>query len=189
MSFNYRELMDIVPLGQKYGASAVSVLRLVPQGRAALLRTRSLNRVQNLELHRIIVELRNKGFNVRVGSPYNFLMINDNPGCWAAIDRLIVGPDMKIYPCDAFKQIDAEELVRTSVWSNLEKATLEECWQNSPYLNAIREFLTTDFMDPCDSCQFLNSCQSGCLAQKTIIEGCLTKKPDPDCLRTCIAGV
>ena len=188
MSINYRELPDIAAMGRECGASTVSVLRLVPQGRGALLQGQVLNRVQNLELRRIILRLRKDGFKVRAGSPYNFLMISEKPGCWAAVDRVIIGPDMKVYPCDAFKRIDSEELVGTDGWSNLGKASLDECWKRSPYLEAIRRFLTTDFEAPCASCGFLNRCLSGCLAQKAIIEGCLKKRSDPACLGPSAAG-
>jgi radical SAM protein with 4Fe4S-binding SPASM domain len=188
MSTNYRELRDIAALALECGAAQISVLRLVPQGRAALLKGRVLNRVQNLELRQIIEELRQSGLRVRVGSPYNFLLLNDKPGCWAAIDRLIIGPDLKVYPCDAFKRIDSRELTGTDGWSSLGAASLEDCWKKSSYLEAVRAYLTTDFEDPCASCGFLERCFSGCLAQKAVIEGWLKKRPDPDCLGPSLAG-
>ena len=186
MSDNYRELGGIAQLGRQLGATRVSVLRLVPQGRAALVRGRTLNRVQNLELRREIQALRKEcgdGF-VRTGSPYNFLMLNDKPGCFAAIDRLIVGPDLRVYPCDAFKRIGALELVKTEELSSLAGCTLSECWEKSPYLEAVRTYLTTDFEPPCDSCRLLERCVSGCLAQKALAHNTLGKRPDPDCLGT-----
>jgi len=184
MSGNYRELTDIAQLACDLGASRVSVLRLVPQGRAVLVRDRALNRVQNLELSRQIQMLRKvHGHDfIRTGSPYNFLMLNDSPGCYAAIDRLIIGPDLRLYPCDAFKRIGASELVKTEAWSSLAEASLPECWNRSPYLEAVRTYLMTDFKDPCFSCKILEKCASGCLAQKAITYGLLVKKPDPDCL-------
>jgi len=182
MSGNYRELADIATLARQVGASRVSVLRLVPQGRAALVRDRALTRVQNLELRRRIQDLRKAGHDIRTGSPYNFLMLNDKPGCWAAIDRLIVGPDLRIYPCDAFKRIGSSELVKTEEWSCLANASLSECWMKSPYFEAVRTYLTTDFADPCDSCKLRERCISGCLAQKAIAYIALDKRPDPDCL-------
>ena len=182
MATNYRELRDVAEIARRCGASVISVLRLVPQGRAALLSGRALNRVQNLELRRMIEEIRRSGLTVRVGSPYNFLMLNDNPGCWAAIDRVIVGPDLHIYPCDAFKRINAKDLVGTDRWSCLRQSGLAECWTKSPYLEAIREYLMTDFEDPCRSCTLLEKCLSGCLAQKAIAAGTLKKSHDPDCL-------
>lgn len=182
MSVNYSELPELAAIAQEWGVSTISVLRLVPQGRGALLRTRVLNRVQNQRLRQIILTLRKSGFKIRTGSPYNFLMINEKPGCWAAVDRLVIGPDMKVFPCDAFKRIDSEELVGTDDWSSLSEASLQDCWQKSPYLQAVRQFLMTDFADPCASCGFLERCVSGCLAQKTLVEGALRKRPDPDCL-------
>ncbi len=184
MTGNYRELTDVAELARKLGASRVSVLRLVPQGRAALVRGRALNRVQNLELRRQIQALRIKHGHdfVRTGSPYNFLMLNHSPACFAAIDRLIIGPDLRLYPCDAFKQIGAEELVKTESFSCLADRSLADCWHKSPYLEAVRTYLTTDFEAPCASCKLLEKCISGCLAQKTIAYGSLVKKPDPDCL-------
>jgi len=182
MANNYRELSDIVALGRELGASEVSVLRLVPQGRAALLPGRALNRVQNLELRRQIRDLIKSGFDIRTGSPYNFLLLNDEPGCCAAIDRLIIGPNLRVYPCDAFKQVGAEELVGTLDRSSLHRASLQECWDQSPFLDAVRKHLMTPFEDPCESCGLLDKCLSGCLAQKVVAYKTLEKHPDPDCL-------
>jgi len=70
MSTNYRELGDVVSFGLEVGACAVSVLRLVPQGRAALLSGRALTKTQNLELRRQIRDLRKSGLKIRTGSPF-----------------------------------------------------------------------------------------------------------------------
>ncbi len=182
LSTNYRELRDVATLGKKLGAETVSILRLVSQGRAVLIQGRELSRVQNLELRRQIVELRAAGFKIRAGSPYNFLMVNESPNCCAAIDRLIVGPDLRIYPCDAFKQVKAEHVVGTLDYSSLRNARLQECWEKSPFLEAIRKYLTTPFPQLCSECRHLERCLSGCLAQKVIASGNMNKRPDPDCL-------
>jgi len=136
MSSNWRELPNVTMLAVELGATRVSVLRLVAQGRAALIRDRVLTRVQNLELRRQIQALRREfgADYIRTGSPYNFLMLNDTPACWAATDRLIVAPDLRLYPCDAFKRIGASELVQTEDKSCLANASLPECWRDSPYL-------------------------------------------------------
>jgi pyrroloquinoline quinone biosynthesis protein E len=184
MSSNYRELSDVVRLAREFGASRLSVLRFVPQGRGVLIRDRTLNRVQNLELRRQILALRKEHGDdfVRTGSPYNFLLLNDQPACSAAIDRLIIGPDLRLYPCDAFKRIGASELVKSAQWSSLTETSLSECWERSPYLKAVRTYLTTDFEDPCASCCLLEKCLSGCLAQKVIANESLDKRSDPHCL-------
>lgn len=184
LSTNYRELGDVATLGKKLGADRVSVLRLVPQGRATLIQGRTLTKIQNLELRRHVIALRKAGFNIRTGSPYNFLMVNGSPQCCAAIDRLIVGPDLRIYPCDAFKQVKAEHVAGTLDYSCLRGARLQECWEKSPFLEAIRNYLTTPFPKGCADCHKLEDCLSGCLAQKVIAFGDLNKRPDPDCLKT-----
>jgi radical SAM protein with 4Fe4S-binding SPASM domain len=183
LSTNYRELRDVAELGKQRGADQVSVLRLVPQGRATLIQGRALTRVQNLELRRQIVELRKAGFKIRTGSPYNFLMLNESPACCAGIDRFIVGPDLRISPCDAFKQVRAEQVVGTLDFSCLRNTSLQECWEKSPFLEAVRTYLTTPFPDGCDDCQDLERCLSGCLAQKVIASGNLYKRSDPECLK------
>ena len=182
MSNNYCELEDIAVLGNKLGISRISVLRFVPQGRGLLLRKRVLNRLQNLSLKKIIERLRKHGFEIRTGSPYNFLMLNDQPKCSSGIDRLIIGPDLRIYPCDAFKQIKAEEVVGTLAKSSLHETSLRTCWEGSLFLKAVRDYLTTPFSKKCSSCKALAKCLSGCLAQKVLIKGDFRKQPDPDCL-------
>jgi radical SAM protein with 4Fe4S-binding SPASM domain len=190
MNNNYRELIGVIQLASQLGASRVSVLRLVPQGRAALISDHVLSRIENLELRRQIQALRKEHGDdfIRTGSPYNFLLLNDRPTCYAALDRLTIGPDLRIYPCDAFKRIGASELVKTEEWSCLAGYSLPECWQKSPYLEAVRTYLTTDFKAPCDSCILLKKCLSGCLAQKVITYGSLEKKPDPACLASNLKG-
>jgi radical SAM protein with 4Fe4S-binding SPASM domain len=188
MSTNYRELGEVADLARSLGASRVSVLRLVPQGRASLIRHRALTRVQNLDLRSRILELRDAGFDIRTGSPYNFMMLNEKPGCFAAIDRVIIGPDLQVYPCDAFKRIGAKDLVGSDLLSNLKAASLPACWERSPYLNAVRNYLTTDFVHPCDACNHLEACLSGCLAQKAIRNGSLAKGPDPECVGSAVPG-
>jgi len=188
MSSNYRELKGVAILSKELGASVVSVLRLVPQGRAALLKAQILNRLQNLELRRLIRDLRGSGHIIRTGSPYNFLMLTTNPECRASIDRIIIGPDLRLYPCDAFKQVKAEEIVGTLNNSTLDGFSLSDCWDKSPYLEAVRKYLTTPFPNRCTLCGLLEKCLSGCLAQKVMAFGNMDKRPDPDCLGPDLRG-
>jgi radical SAM protein with 4Fe4S-binding SPASM domain len=182
LAINYRELKDIVKLAKELEARAVSVLRFVPQGRGYLIRKHVLDRLQNLELKKMIEAERGNGFNIRTGSPFNFLLLNDQPECSSAIDRVIIGPDFKIYPCDAFKQIRSEEIVKTDKYSDVGRWTLAECWGDSPFLNAVRGYLTTDFHEPCNGCSAIEKCLSGCLAQKVLKTADFRKQPDPMCI-------
>ncbi|GAB7027544.1 hypothetical protein JCM15764A_27920 [Geotalea toluenoxydans] len=182
MADNYTELRSITQFAKKLGVSRVSVLRLVPQGRGVASDRLELNMEANKSLRNTIVDLRNEGFDVRLGSPYNFLLLREKPECCSGIDRLTVSPDLKISPCDAFKQISPEMIGVANEFSNLSGHSLLECWEKSPYLNKVREYLTTPFAQNCDSCNQLDSCLSGCLAQKFYSSGALTKAPDPMCL-------
>jgi len=182
LAINYGSLKDVLNLAKKMGIQTVSILRFVPQGRGYLIKGYELNRLQNIELKKIIEKARTDGVNVRTGSPYNFLLLNDQPECCSAIDRVIIGPDLRLYPCDAFKQIKAEELVGTLDYSSLQNRTLKECWEKSPFLEAIRKYLTTDFEKPCADCETLEICLSGCLAQKVLKTNDLRKQPDPMCI-------
>lgn len=181
----YALLPGVVRLARSLGVHRVSVLRFVPQGRGAMLPSEVLDRRQSLELKRSIEQLRTteNGVEVRTGSPYNYLLLNADPACTSGIDRLIIDPLLNIYPCDAFKRVSAEALVGTSDYSRLDTFTLRQCWESSPFLKEVRRYLTTPFAEECAGCNALETCLSGCVAQKVIANGSLAKKPDPDCLR------
>jgi radical SAM protein with 4Fe4S-binding SPASM domain len=181
MRLNCEQLPGVIQLALDHGARRVSVLRFVPHGRGKAHSTLALTREQNLKLQRMIREAK-KRIDLRTGSPYNFLLVNDEGHCRAAKDRLVIAPNLHVYPCDGFKRIRAEQLVGTDQYSRLDRWSLAECWQNSPYLKAVRRYLTTPFAEPCASCSLLGKCASGCLAQKVIAHGELVKVSDPMCL-------
>lgn len=181
----YQCLTNVAKLAKTLGINKLSVLRFVPQGRGYLLNKDILNNTQYNDLKKTIESLRDAGFDIRTGSPFNFLLLSNNPKCNSAIDRLIISPDLYIYPCDAFKRISAAEIIGNQKFSRLDDNNdLKSCWNHSPYLNAIREYLSSPFAKPCDECDWLESCLSGCLAQKVLAaSGQLLKKPDPNCMR------
>lgn len=179
---NFEELRPIAEMGRRLGVEQVSVLRLVPQGRAAKGPDMQLSAAQNRALRRAICGLCQEGHHIRTGSPYNFLMLSKNPQCCSGIDRLTIGPDLRIFPCDAFKHIPPERLGVSPDYSCLTQHSLAECWEKSPYLAEIRRYLTTPFAEECRRCPSLEKCLSGCMAQKFHAYGALVKCPDPMCL-------
>jgi len=182
MSHNYFELRSIASLAKAIGIGRVSVLRFVPQGRGAGHSEYILNLDQHNKLKNDITKLRESGFNIRTGSPFNFLFLNSQPNCTSGMNKLIVAPDLTIYPCDAFKQVPSSRIVEDDNHSTLLTNSLSSCWKNSLYLNRIREILKSDFKEPCKSCAKLKSCRSGCLAQKVLINNVLENSADPACL-------
>lgn len=179
---NYKSLISISEMAMKLGVKRVSVLRLVPQGRGAMKKGAQLNLKENIELRDMIYKLRNLSHDIRVGSPYNFLMLREKPRCNAAVDRITIGPDLRIHPCDAFKHIFPKDIGITNEYSDLNDHSLQTCWNKSPYLNKVRKHLSGDIGDECNSCQSLEKCNSGCLAQKFYAHGRFSKIPDPLCL-------
>lgn len=181
MSANYLALRSVTELAREIGVRRVSALRLVPQGRGAAYENLKLGRRENGILRQTIVELRNEGHDIRVGSPYNILMLKSNPECCAGIDRLTISPDLKISPCDAFKQVTPVMLGASNEFSRLSNHSLADCWEKSTYLQKIREYLTTPFAKKCEGCNMLKHCLSGCVAQKFYSYGDMAKLPDPMC--------
>lgn len=183
VSQTFSELKQVAILCKEIGVRKISVLRFVPQGRGSLYSQGVLSKGQNLELIKIIKDLQLDGFDIRTGSPFNVLLLNNEPECYAAINRMIITPDLRIYPCDAFKNILAEDIVGTSFCSILNDNTLEDCWNNSSYLNKIRDELINPVEGPCNKCKSYDSCKSGCLAQKFIHYNKLNNVQDPACLK------
>ena len=186
LSWNFMMLPHIVELALASGAEKTSILRLVPQGRGSKICNGQLSNTQNLELRRTIKHLRDKGHNLRLGSPYNFLMLKKNPQCRSGVDRMTIGPDYRIFPCDAFKHISPEDIGASNDFSNVGETSLKECWENSDFFRVIREYLMGDIDYECGSCSMLNRCNSGCVAQKIYAYGGLIKGPDPMCLNASI---
>jgi radical SAM protein with 4Fe4S-binding SPASM domain len=182
MAANYGELRPVAELAREMNICRVSVLRLVPQGRGSNYDGLKLSYEANLALRKTIVELRDEGCDIRVGSPYNIMALKSNPECCAGIDRLTISPDLRISPCDAFKQITPEMIGVSDDYSSLGVDSLPDCWNKSVYLEKIRKYLTTPFAEVCGGCNALENCLSGCVAQKYYAYGDLAKRPDPMCL-------
>lgn len=182
MNLNYACLRKLAAHAMNLGVRQISVLRLVPQGRAKCDGNLLLSGADNLRLREIIEDAK-KHCRIRLGSPYSIFHTSDSPNCMAGVDRLTISPNLRIYPCDAFKRIESKKIVGTEEFSRLDKWSLSECWGHSPYLRAIREHLLQPFTFPCSECDDLSSCRSGCPAQKYLACGELSRVPDPMCLQ------
>jgi radical SAM protein with 4Fe4S-binding SPASM domain len=147
-----------------------------------------LMHTETIKLREIVQNQRSNGVKIRLGSPYNILLMNNDVECITAQKTLSIGPDGNIYPCDAFKNIEPYEIGLRDPYNNILNNSLKECWEKSHYLNSIRRYLTTPFEEPCKNCVYLEQCKSGCLAQKVIAQesienGNIRKRPDPLCIK------
>ena len=191
LKLNYRDLRELTVLAKDLGIPRVSILRFVPQGRGVVLKKGNaiLMRRETAELKRLILDCKKQNdIEIRLGSPYNILLFNDEVDCIAARKTLCIAPNGNLYPCDAFKNTEPSEIGLNDSYGSINQHSLAECWKRSKYLNAIRRYLTTPFEEPCLHCSYLGKCKSGCLAQKVIEQesiekGNIAKKPDPLCLK------
>jgi radical SAM protein with 4Fe4S-binding SPASM domain len=180
---NLHDLPSVVELAKSLGIKRISVLRFVPQGRGSINSNELLEKGDYIYLKNEIERIRKNNFDIRTGSPFNFLLLNKSAPCKSAIDKLIINPYLDIFPCDAFKKMSAKELVGSNDYSNLSKYSLEDCWNKSPFLNEVRQYLKSDFPDTCRDCNLLERCFSGCLAQKVLKQRNFKKSSDPDCIK------
>jgi radical SAM protein with 4Fe4S-binding SPASM domain len=180
MSPNWQELGAIIDLVAPIGVTGISVLRFVPQGRGSIVKDIfSLDYEQLRGLRANIIALKKKGvLPIRVGSPFNILYLTNDVFCLAASDRAIIGSNARIYPCDAFKNIE-----HAGQLNSLEDGNLIDIWYNSDYLNFVRQELREAPGEVCAICFVHDKCKSGCLAQKILrLENPKSSLPDPDCL-------
>lgn len=196
LKVNYKHLAQLIELVKDSGISKVSILRFVPQGRGVILKKsrEMLTYKETVELRKLILNCKEHyDVEIRLGSPYNILLLNEDIECNAGRTTLCIGPSGNIYPCDAFKNIEPIEIGLNDPYHNILKHSLNECWTQSVYLNTIRRYLSTPFGQPCSHCLCVKQCKSGCLAQKvieqeSIEDGNIIKRPDPLCLRNLVGG-
>jgi len=181
MHRNFRDLPSLVELASRWGVRRVSVLRFVPHGRGGNIAEREdLTTAEMTELRDIILAVRSvfPDMTVRAGSPYNVLGVGYTP-CDAAQAVLTINHRGEIFPCDAFKNVEYYDPRFGSVLSR----SLEEVWEESAFLNHVREELAAGPVQQCGSCAEFSGCKSGCLAQKVIRDGWAgTRQPDSGCL-------
>lgn len=179
MKFNWRQLAGVVDLADNLKVRKVSVLRFVPHGRGEIIKdTQNLSRDELKELKKEILRLRvNENVYIRLGSPFNILALESDVDCDAGIDKIIIGSDGIVYPCDAFKNV-----VPKGNLISIYQGNLREIWENSEYLNDIRHKVKYGLCSTCSTCVNHIKCKGGCLAQKIIRFKGQYDIPDPDCI-------
>lgn len=175
---NYQDLPDLVALAERLGILRISLLRFVPHGRGA---SNSLDLVltpdQLTELRSSVVQLSSERVHLRLGSPFRIMSTTGVPACQAGIDRMLVTPDGKAYPCDAFKGFAVDDDCQ-----NVYTHGLTNVWRHSRYFRLVRD-IVADVPDGCRGCYRQYYCRGGCIAQRALAYGSLNDcRPDPCCL-------
>lgn len=179
-SINFDEMEDVCKIVDSLNIRRISWLRFVPQGRG--LYNRSLLQLTKAQLatiakRKINFTARFPNLEIRTGAPFNILCPKSPAACMAGLNELVIRPDGRAVPCDAFKQFNTRDN-----HNNILEYSLLEIWQNSPLINAVRAIQQTKDTSYCSSCSSFSLCQSGCLAQKTLAAGILDNGTDPECL-------
>lgn len=179
MKQNWRQLAGVVDLAERLKVKKVSVLRFVPHGRGEIVKDiQNLSREELKDLRKEIIRLRaNPNVNIRIGSPFNILLTENDVDCNAGINKIVIGSDGIVYPCDAFKN-----LIPKGEFISVYDGSLKEIWEKSEYLNDIRQKLKQGLCTTCKLCVNNIKCKGGCLAQKIIRFNGKYDIPDPDCI-------
>jgi len=93
LKLNYKHLAKLIELAKDLGISKVSILRFVPQGRGVILKKshEMLMHKETVELRKLILDCKEKyGIDIRLGSPYNILVLNEDVDCIAARKTLCI---------------------------------------------------------------------------------------------------
>jgi radical SAM protein with 4Fe4S-binding SPASM domain len=173
MSISYRQIPLIVRLAKKLGIEQVSLLRLVPQGRCVAHKEELLienNRKQVDEFVKIVESLNSPVLKIRKGAPYRCLFFEQTGLCSAGQDKLLIGPDGSVHPCEAFKSDQAT--------SNIKTNSLQKIWETDKRINEIRALLPEE-IEVCNRCTNLAKCGGGCPGQRWVAHGRIDQGPDP----------
>lgn len=183
---NFKELMLLLKMADSLGVKKVSLLRFVPHGRGADF-NEALTPQEHEELRQTLTQALAFGSDKpRLGAPFNFL--NCRPGdaqvCVPGVGKATVGPDLRVFPCDAFKHIAPWQIgLQEEPHPSLAWKDLRWCL-HSPYFKEVRHLAVTGaHAGTCRDCSDTKHCGGGCLAQK-ILAGLKATDRDPACTKT-----
>lgn len=172
MKTNCRAVGDVLALCSGLGVSRVSLLRLVFQGRCLEHPQLVPEREDYLRFKAEVDALADKGYALRRGAPFRCLFFGAAGACSAGKDKVLVGPDGAVFPCEAFKSCTSD--------SNVNTMSLRRIWQSDVRLLLLRREQTA--VAACTGCQYFSHCQGGCPGQRMIAHGDMFSRPDPACL-------
>jgi radical SAM protein with 4Fe4S-binding SPASM domain len=143
-------------------------LRFVPQTRGKVNKSvLDMDKMDFIKMQMIIDEefKRPHSVQLRAGCPIDFrhaigALPQKAKPCHAGDDLILIRPNGAVHPCAAWKSLPSD--------SNVRFDSLLDIWETSHTFTAIRDFKNTGFMmvGGCASCTTLDSCKTGCPAQR-----------------------
>lgn len=168
MKPNFKHITPLRDLCAEIGVKKMSLLRFVPQTRGRVnVDELGMTKMDFIQMQMIIAEefAREHPVQLRAGCPIDFrhsigALPRKAKPCHAGDDLILVRPNGAVHPCAAWKSLPSD--------SNVRDNSLSEIWYSSHTFNAIREFKETGYtmVSGCASCTLLDSCQTGCPAQR-----------------------
>jgi radical SAM protein with 4Fe4S-binding SPASM domain len=168
MKPNFKHITPLRDLCAEIGVKKMSLLRFVPQTRGrANVDELGMTKMEFIQMQMIIAEefAREHPVQLRAGCPIDFrhaigALPKKAKPCHAGDDLILVRPNGAVHPCAAWKSLPSD--------SNVRDHSLNDIWYSSHTFNAIREFKETGYtmVSGCAACTFLDSCQTGCPAQR-----------------------
>ena len=138
MHCNFRQIPEVLSKLYLIGVNNVSLLRLVPQGRE--LENKELVEMsaeEQEELKRILAECQESyQDHIRLGLPFSAKRAT----CGTGSVKLTVRYDGYVFPCEAFKD-GMMEIEDGIISENIKNKRLNEIYNNSAYLQSVREGL------------------------------------------------
>lgn len=177
-SINWFELHNLVRLSYELRGQRLNILRFVPQGRGALNKEELLMGTTELNQFKREIELLSQDSTrvpLKIGAPFNCLFPEKSVPCNAGRSRLLVRSNGDTFPCEAFKHSPVDSQ------ANLKHNNLQNIWENSPLIIALRQFDSSKLGYPCNSCQHRELCGGGCPGQRALSWGSIYAGFDPIC--------
>lgn len=145
MRLNIDQIEQTLQLCRQLGVEKISFLRLVLHGRAQ--KNSAKLALSDVQLQKLKYDLANlsKQFSseIRVGVP---LSTNTScRRCEAAVGKLNIRYDGKVFPCEVFKNGGADIALDGLLPESIYDCSLLNIYQNSPYLQRVRELTKETF--------------------------------------------
>lgn len=141
---NYKELPDLIEMLNVAGASQLSILNFVPQGRGCS--NRELLEMSDKEFQEFceILNREKDNFkgNLRVGIPLNS---ENTHRCTAGLSKMVIKYDGTVLPCPAFKEYDTQVLnslgIKTpNIYTDLEDVSIRNGTMQKPLCKRLYNF-------------------------------------------------